>query len=504
MELFDTIHNHAIAAPDRPALLDDETRVTWGEIEEIVDRTALGLVHAGMRRGRGVAVLAGRSVQSAVGILSVIRGGGMAIPLPARLGPDSLRRILRLSEPVLLLYDPRQEKVAEDLARGYAFRETVRLGSPSNGELSLDSLQDTGISGARFPVLSDSAPVLQNFSLDRIGDLCAATGSLVSIWAAATIAIRGLKIRDGARLTTLFSTGLDAHESLLRAVRVGGTAVFCRRLSPQAVCASLTENEVDVLTAPVAYYHMLCDYLEESGGTLEQLRLLEARGHVPAGLRQRVRRVLGQDLIGTWSSVETFGPAIGNIPSGFGAPASPLQAFPGVQDRIVNDQGMEILGESIGELTIHSEQIAQKTRRASGETEECCDADGWFHTGLRSRRHASGEVQILGTRYDVILRCGRRVYPRAVADAAENYPGIAEAVGVLLEGGAGQFELVLAVLLDSEAGYEQHRLMERLASTLATEELPDDVVVLEAIPRRITGDVDGPRLKKLIDEVRFR
>lgn len=504
MELFEAIHRHKTEFPDRPALLDETERILWGDLEETVDRTALGLVHNGMRRGKGVALLAGRSVQAALSLLSIMRGGGTAAPLPARLGIETLRRILRISRPLVLLYESRQSELAEELAGEYEFREIIRLGEAKGGELSMQALRDTAISGARFPVLHDTAVALHNYGLDPAGEVVCAAGTLKNLWYAATTAVRGLKLKDGSRVLSLFSSGLNTHESLLRAIRLGGAAVYCRGLHPENVCQALERFKVDCLTAPTPYYHVLCDHVEDNQTSVRQLRAMEARGHLPPGLAKRAKAVLGHELLATWGTVETFGPALGAVPTGFGAPAAPPQAFPGIQESIVNADGMEILGFDVGELCLSGESIAQQAIGPDGRAVDLLDNDKFWHTGLRARRHDSGEIQILGSRYDVVLRDGRRVYPRATADVLEGQPGIAEAAGVLMECGVGQFDLVMAVVLAKGAEFDQHRTMKQLSASLELEELPDDIVTLEALPRRVTGDIDMPRLQSMIAKVRFK
>ena len=54
------IADHARARPDRPALVMGDERLSWSELDELVDRVAASLQRDGLRPGDAV-VLAGGS-----------------------------------------------------------------------------------------------------------------------------------------------------------------------------------------------------------------------------------------------------------------------------------------------------------------------------------------------------------------------------------------------------------------------------------------------------------
>ncbi|MBN2713076.1 MAG: acyl--CoA ligase [Planctomycetes bacterium] len=500
MEIFKTIYDHAQVKPDSVAFVDDAGELTWEQLNTVIDRLALGLVHAGMRRGQSAVLLAGRSIANAVSMLAVMRGGGTVAPIPPSIGAESISRIIEATQPSLLVYEHSQVELVRELCLDYEFRSIICLGEPSEGELSWEELSRTSITGARFPVLHEDAVSYYNADFSPSGNLRLALGSMDNLWRAAGGSVRGLKLKDESCHLSLYASGFNVHESVVRAIRLGGKAVFSRKIHPRDVIKSILENKVDCLSAPSCYYNVFCDWLKDNMVDLECLQCLEGRGHASSGLLHRVKELIGHELIPTCSFAETFGPAFGRVPSGFGAPSSPFQCFPGLQDKIALADGKEIMDDRVGELWLSGSSIARETIEPGLESVKNIDAEEWFHTGIMARRHDSGEIQLLGSRYNVVLRNGHKVYPGVLAEVLEGYPGVREAVGVLVQHRIGEFSLVGAILPEPGEELDATAIMCQVMMTLDPPSHPDDVMFFENFPRLPDGSIDMHRLRYLTNK----
>ncbi|HEU4533929.1 MAG TPA: AMP-binding protein, partial [Polyangiaceae bacterium] len=95
--------HHARLHPDRSALLFDEQRLSYGEL----NRRANQLAHALRRRGAGpdrlVAVCAERSLELLVALLAVLKAGAAYVPLEPDAPPDRLAFLLDDADPSLVI-----------------------------------------------------------------------------------------------------------------------------------------------------------------------------------------------------------------------------------------------------------------------------------------------------------------------------------------------------------------------------------------------------------------
>ncbi len=502
MEPLQAIHTQSLETPDRAALSDDEGSLTWAQTDDLVNRLCLGLVQHGMRRGRAVAMLLSRSRHQALAFLAVLRGGGIALPLVPLLGGAYLEAALTGSRPQMLIYEECYADTAYLIRQKYDFRGIVRIGGNVAGdEVPWTELENTDADGARFPVLDEETVVYHHYACDA-GSPRAALADFRNLWAGSRAAVRGLKLRSGWRIMPLFTGGLLVHEPLMRVIRLGGALVLSRKLHPRDVIPILERQKVDVLMAPASYYHLLCDWVEESGTAFPaEVRIVEARGHVPAGLRERAKRLLKREIVETRAPAEALGPAAGAIPEALGAPAAPAQIYPGFRERIVGAGGKDMADNTPGEWHLKSEAIASRILVPGEGEQSALDREGWLATGMFVSRQTSGELVELGSRYDMLLRDQRRIFINAAARAAEKIAGVREAACTVVASGAADLELVVAFLPELSSSLTANRLLAELSQRLPGVEMPDHALQLDYFPRLPDGSIDRERLRA---EVRKR
>jgi non-ribosomal peptide synthetase component F len=84
----------AAATPEAVAAIDDDTRVTYRELQALADRWARRLEMAGVRAGDAVGVSVGRSPASIAIMLGIMESGGICVPVDRKLPPARRRAML--------------------------------------------------------------------------------------------------------------------------------------------------------------------------------------------------------------------------------------------------------------------------------------------------------------------------------------------------------------------------------------------------------------------------
>lgn len=88
---YDTIlRRWAAVQPEALALRDDGGELSWGAMDEALDRIAARLVETGLERGQSVAILGYSSLAYALVFLAAVRAGGVAAPLTTSASPEQL------------------------------------------------------------------------------------------------------------------------------------------------------------------------------------------------------------------------------------------------------------------------------------------------------------------------------------------------------------------------------------------------------------------------------
>jgi len=128
-------------------------------------------------------------------------------------------------------------------------------------------------------------------------------------------------------------------------------------------------------------------------------------------------------------------------------------------------------------------------------------ADGWFRTGDLGRLLPSGHLEIVGRIKDLIIRKGENVAPQEIEGLLGQHPDIAE-VAVLGLPDPDRGERICAVVAPRPG---------RVAPTLSglttwlsdagliRRKLPEQLEIVDALPRTGTGKIDKKRLRERFD-----
>ncbi|MDD1724216.1 MAG: amino acid adenylation domain-containing protein, partial [Methanospirillum sp.] len=101
------IHERAVRQPDNIALVYQNTRYTYGEIDRISTILAEKLVVHGAGRDQFVAILADRSAIPVIAQVAIMKAGAAFMPIDPAYPPDRIRYLIKDSECRIILATPR-------------------------------------------------------------------------------------------------------------------------------------------------------------------------------------------------------------------------------------------------------------------------------------------------------------------------------------------------------------------------------------------------------------
>ncbi len=156
------------------------------------------------------------------------------------------------------------------------------------------------------------------------------------------------------------------------------------------------------------------------------------------------------------------------------------RAIPGMETRIAaaSDQGT-------GELLVRGEYVMLGYLDDPEATREAIDEDGWLHTGDVGRLDEQGNLTITDRLKDMYICGGFNVYPAEVEQALLRLDGVDDVavVGVPDErmGEVGRAYVVGSAQPDEVIAFARERL--------ANFKVPREVVLVETLPRNLSGKV---------------
>ena len=289
---------------------------------------------------------------------------------------------------------------------------------------------------------------------------------------------------------------------------IGASCQFLKRFDPKSVWEHLKTGQITVLMAVPTMFIRLIQYWKK-----QQPEEREVLSQISSNLRLMVSgsAALPEKVFEEWKSISShsllerygmteIGMALSNPLYGERRPGTVGQPLPGVQVRLVDDEGKVIPSEGqAGEIEVCGPTIFS---RYWGNVEETKAAfrNGWFRTG-DSAIVEEGYWRILGRNsVDIIKTGGFKISALEVESALLAHPDIQEfcVVGTLDEEWG---ERVCAVFTESSSRVESLSELRRWAKKrIAPYKIPTRLVIMGTLSRNSMGKINKVAILRDITE----
>jgi long-chain acyl-CoA synthetase len=170
------------------------------------------------------------------------------------------------------------------------------------------------------------------------------------------------------------------------------------------------------------------------------------------------------------------------------------RARPGIEVRIVGDDGAPVPAGQVGELVVRGPSVMTGYWKRPEATADAI-VDGWLHTGDLGRMSDDGIIHLLDRAKDMIISGGSNVYAVEVEDVLATHDSVAE-VAVIGVPDDLWGELVVAVVVPAAGAELDVAALDALArSRLAGYKVPRRYEQIEALPRNAYGKVPKRELR---------
>jgi fatty-acyl-CoA synthase len=497
--LGDLPRRTARRVPDKPAIVDGEKRLTFAELDAVVDATAAALSETGLVPRDRLALLCHNSWQFPVLSFACARIGVVLVPVNFMLGGDEIAFILDhsgarafVAEDALL--PVAQQALAAMTADSVELCSVVRL---AGGEVPAGwtDVQDWLDHDGTPPVvlLEDDEPVRMMFTS---GTESRPKGALLSsrslLWQYVSCAIDGSMSADDVELHTLPLYHCAQLDCFLGVdVYLGATSVILPGPDPAAILRAIEEHRVTKFFAPPTVWIGLLRCPEFDRADLSSLR----KGYYGASpmpvevLREIQQRLPGVDLWNFYGQTEMAPLATILGPDEQLAYAgSAGRAALNVETRIVDDRDEPVPAGTVGEI-VHRSPHATLGYYRDAEKTAAAFHGGWFHSGDLGYLDEGGRLYVVDRKKDMIKTGGENVASREVEEAIYRLDGVAE-VAVFGISHPHWVEAVTAVVVPKEGvTLTAEQVVEHSRSVLAGFKTPKYVVVADALPKNPSGKI---------------
>lgn len=211
---------------------------------------------------------------------------------------------------------------------------------------------------------------------------------------------------------------------------------------------------------------------------------------MPVEWLKRFEEVTGTPITEGFGLTEASPVTHANPVFGLQKPGSIGVPLPGTLARIVDTEtGTRTLGPNeIGELVIHGPQVMAGYWQRPEETERTL-RDGWLYTGDIAYMDDDGYFYIVDRKKDLIIVGGYNVYPREIDEVLHSHPKIREAVTVGVNH-RSRGETIKAYIVPEEgANLTVPEVVAYCRQKLASFKVPRLIEFREELPKSMVGKV---------------
>jgi long-chain acyl-CoA synthetase len=495
----DPVRAAAARHPERPALITDDTTLSWADLDDRVEDAARRLPSAQSGATR-IAIVLGNGVDFAVTYFAVLRAGHVAVPLNPGYTADELRHAVTDCGATLV--------VATEAVR-------ARLGDVAVA-VPPDGLGESRVAGA-LPAVPADAVALLLYTSGTGGRPKAAMLSHAALAAnheqLARIDPPVLGPADVVLLAIPFFHAYGLNTGLGAVAHHGACGVLVERFDAAESLALIARHRVTV-TIGVPSMYTAWSRLDEAATAMASVRIAVC-GAAPLDPAdaQRFADLTGTSVLVGYGLTETAPVLTTTAVSAVPKPGSIGRPLPGVElllrsadgevlwrDGVVSDAADEELdwGESPG--TDPGEIVVRGANLFSGywpDGRGGPDAEGWWGTGDIAYADADGDLFLVDRIGELILVNGFNVYPAEVERVLQEHPGVAEAAVVgVPHAEAGQTVRAYVVPTDPGAAPTPQELLQHSAGLLARFKRPSSIEVVPELPHSAIGKVRKTMLRE--------
>lgn len=479
--IVDAIIHHGKHIGEKPAIIIDDAVITYGELSRRIPYLAAQLSEQGIKYGDKIVLSADHTIQFIELYFAIHWLGAVNVPVEKKAAVKSQSQLIRTLSPQLVILQN-----AESGAESYQTYTGAAYAVPKNRYPS-DSLADilftTGTTGTpKGVMLSHHNETAGALNVINGGEMTADDINLLT-----------MPLHHAFGLTTL------------RAVLYqGGTAVL------QDGVVSLKKmdenirlhhcNAVYMVPAAlrVLYFHTR-QRLDLLLGTVEKIEFCTAP------LDRKMRSVLSEQLDGvrlynSYGATESARSVYMRLDKNQDKPDAIGQAVKNVTIKITDDSHREIASsrQNIGHLAISGDMNMLGYYNETELTERIL-SNGVFYSEDLGYMDRDGFIYLSGRKNDVINIGGEKVSPLEIENTALAFPGIRECACIGVSDTNGVLENKPVLYIAEEMGYhvDIDGLKKYLKNYLEAFKVPDEIMMIDDIPKNQIGKIDRGILNRL-------
>ncbi|MGD8192174.1 long-chain-fatty-acid--CoA ligase [Brevibacillus ginsengisoli] len=489
--LNENLKRSATMYPDRDAIIYNQEKITYAQLNHHVDKLAAGLISRGIRKGDRVALVLGNSLEFVSAYYGILRTGAVVVPINPIFSAREIEYILSNCEAQAVVALGALEQVIAPMQERLPHVQFVVYTGEVEGPTSFASLLEA--SHGETTSMPDTTPDDLAVILYTSGTTGNPKGAMLTHQNMASNAealhpLFQLTKEDRVVAVLPIFHVFCMTVCLNSPIALGAAVIIIPKFSPAHVLEIIREEKATLFAGVPTMYNFLLQYPEGRAQDFESIRLCVSGGSsMPVELLYRFEEkyqtiVLEGYGLSEAAPVTTFNPLGGTRKSG-----SVGVEIAGVSNKIVDDEGNEVPRGEVGELAVKGPNVMKGYLGMPEATAQVLK-NGWLFTGDMAMMDDEGYVYIVDRKKDLILVGGYNVYPREVEEVLYQHPSVIE-VAVIGVPDQEYGEAVKAFVARKSEETTSEELIQFCEEKMAKYKVPRMIEFVSDLPKNTTGKI---------------
>ena len=490
MNLAEVLEGH----PDEAVALVTRGRpVTYAQLRREVGVLRGAFDQLGLQPDERVAIVAHNNLTFVVPYLAALGAGCVAVPLNPTSPPAELQRQLAAVSAAAVVVGPGGAGALAGIDREAAGVRLVL--APRGAELHDVQVLDDLLSADPAPITDRSGDDLAvfMFTAGTAGSprpaMLTHRNLLANIEQVQQVPSRRLRPEDvSLGVLPLFHIfGLNVVLGL--SLAVGASVVLAERFDPTSALDTIRDRNVTVVAGAPPMWTAWSSMAEAPADAFAGVRIaVSGASRLARETADAMHRRYGLRVTEGYGLTEAS-PIVTTSGTEDTPPGSVGRALPGVDLRLVDEQGEDALVGDPGELWVRGDNVFAGYWGDDEATARALTPDGWLRTGDIAVSDDHGYIYLVDRAKDLVIVSGFNVFPAEVEEALATHPGVA-AVAVVGVPHPHTGEAVKAIVVPVEGRMlDEQALIAHCGAQLARYKCPTKVQFVDALPQGLGGKV---------------
>ena len=499
------LEQSAARTPGKLALIFDDYKLRYAEVNGAANKIANALVSLGVQRGDKVAMMLPNTPHFPICYNAILKAGATVVPLNVLFKQNEVQYHLEDSDSVALIaFEGFLGEAAEGFRKAQACSKLIVVQAPG----STNPLPDGALNFNQL--LADNPPTFEmvDTNPDDTAVILYTSGTtgrpkgaelshanmfmnalvsadrLLSI-SAEDVLLATLPLFHSFGQTCVMNVGLY----------LGATITMLPRFEPVKVMEIIQRDKVTLFAGVPTMYFYLLNHPAASDYDLSSLkRCCSGGAAMPVEVMHAFNKKHNVQIMEGYGLSETSPVASFNHLDRPAKPGSIGTPIWGVQMAVLDPEGKPLPAGEMGEIAIRGHNVMKGYYKRPEATAEVI-RNGWFRTGDLAKIDEEGFFYIVDRVKDMIIRGGFNIYPREIEELLYAHPAVAEAAVIGIPDQALGEEVKAVVACKPGQSVSEQDLIDYCKASLAAYKYPRSIEFRDSLPKTATGKILKRELK---------